>query len=137
MVVGLLAMSDGFARGDGTFANSVAAAKRTELRPAAVLAEPGTAMRRRPLVESAPAERKEGVADETPALRLQRSLMVNIPAAGAPAKPTLPGGELNRDGVVRAGRLEIRDGSIFLESDRKTPEDAVQAADTPGAAALQ
>ncbi len=35
-------------------------------------------------------------------------------------KHVLPGGELNREGIVRASRILVRDGTIVLESESKS-----------------
>ncbi|MFH1870684.1 MAG: hypothetical protein ABIK82_12145 [Pseudomonadota bacterium] len=60
------------------------------------------------------------LASEPPRLRLQRSLAAGMTSAGLTMKHALPGGELNREGIVRASRILVRDGTIVLESESKS-----------------
>lgn len=60
------------------------------------------------------------VASEPPRLRLQRSLAPETTPAGLTMKHALPAGELNREGIVRASRILVRDGTIVLESESKS-----------------
>ncbi|MDP3515352.1 MAG: hypothetical protein Q8S20_21625 [Sulfuritalea sp.] len=39
-------------------------------------------------------------------------------------KHALPGGELNREGIVRASRILVRDGTIVLDSESKSYDEA-------------
>ncbi|MDP2826798.1 MAG: hypothetical protein Q8O52_29435 [Sulfuritalea sp.] len=64
------------------------------------------------------------MAGEVPTLRPQSSLVVNVPSTEVPKKQTLPDGEINREGIVRARRVQIREGTIVLEGDGKSQEEA-------------
>ena len=61
---------------------------------------------------------------EPPRLRLQRNLAPAMTSARSPMRQGLSGGELNREGIVPARRILIRDGTIVLESDGKSQEEA-------------
>lgn len=86
-------------------------------------------------VDVAPA--RESVIDigETPELRLEPNLRGNVPIADTGVRPVLPGGDLNPGGLVRASRMRIRDGAIFLEGDARV-QSAVSLPDLTSATAV-
>jgi hypothetical protein len=94
------------------------------LRSSETLAQPRAAGRARLRERPAPDAPGKASAVEPPKLRMQSSLATEKPSAGF-AKQQVPfAGELNREGIVRASRIGIRDGTIVLEG----------AGDHPGSA---
>ena len=89
--------------------------KRTRLRSTVTLGTSRPATHPRLAGKPSP-----DVASEPPRLRLQRSLAPGMTPAGLTMKHALPGGELNREGIVRASRILVRDGTIVLESESKS-----------------
>ncbi|MCM2307081.1 MAG: hypothetical protein NDI91_06390 [Sulfuritalea sp.] len=89
--------------------------KRTGLRSSVTLGASRSATDPR-----LPGRPSPDVASEPPRLRLQRSLAPEATPAGLTMKHALPGGELNREGIVRASRILVRDGTIVLESESKS-----------------
>ena len=103
------------------------------LQPSVTLGKTLPALRKR--VAAAPA--RESVTDfgETPELRQEPNLRGNVPIAGTGVRPALPGGDLNPGGLVRASRMRIRDGAVFLESDARV-QSAVSLSDLTSATAV-
>lgn len=62
---------------------------------------------------------------------LQRSVTATVPSSDLPMKQILPGGELNREGIVPASRARVRDGTIVLEGDRKTKGESAVTLQAP------
>ncbi|MDA8256828.1 MAG: hypothetical protein M0Z99_14535 [Betaproteobacteria bacterium] len=93
------------------------------------------------LGKSKPALRKrvagESVAGfgETHELRLERNLRSNAAIADTGLRPALPSGDLNPGGLVRASRMRIRDGAVFLEGDGSV-QSAASLADLTSATAV-
>lgn len=83
------------------------------LQPSATLGKSMPASRKR--VAVAPARGLVTDLGETPELRLEP----NLRDAGTVVRPTLPSGDLNPGGLVRASRMRIRDGAVFLEGDAR------------------
>ena len=93
--------------------------KRTRLRSSVTLGTSRPATHPRLAGKSSP-----DLASEPPRLRLQRSLAPGMTSAGLTMKHALPGGELNREGIVRASRILVRDGTIVLDSESKSYDEA-------------
>lgn len=93
--------------------------KRTRLRSSVTLGKSPPAAHPRWAGKPSP-----DLASEPPRLRLQRSLAPGMTSAGLTIKPALPGGELNREGIVRASRILVRDGTIVLESESRSYDEA-------------
>ena len=86
------------------------------LRASSKLGRPLPARARRGALESGePNQARSAVAATLPGLRLQSSPSWHLSSVAVRAKPTLTAGELNRDGLVRANRMQLRDGTIFLD----------------------
>jgi hypothetical protein len=86
------------------------------LRASSTLGKPLPARARRSAFESGePDQARSAAAAKLPGLRLQSSPSWQLPSVAGRAKPALTAGELNRDGLVRANRMQVRDGTIFLE----------------------
>lgn len=81
------------------------------LQPSVTLGKSMPASRKR--VAAVPARESGSDVGETPELRLEP----NLRGAGAGVRPVLPSGDLNPGGLVRASRMRIRDGAVFLEGD--------------------
>lgn len=96
---------------------------RTGLRSSVTLGTSRSVTRPRPEGEAVLPARSPVAAGEPLRLRLQRSLATETTSAGSSMRRALPGGELNREGIVRAGRILIRGGTIVLESDDKRQEE--------------
>lgn len=92
------------------------------LQPSVTLGKPVPALRKR--VGAAPVREPTTGVGETPELRLEPNLRGNVPVAATGVRPGLPSGDLNPGDVVRASRMRIRDGAIFLEGDGRTPSAA-------------
>lgn len=88
------------------------------LQPSVTLGKPVPALRKR--VAAAPARESATDFGETSELRLEPDLRGNVPVAATGTRPGLPNGDLNPGGLVRASRMRIRDGAIFLEGDDRT-----------------
>lgn len=103
------------------------------LQPSVALGKSLPAMRGREVVGSA----RDSATDfgETPELRLEPSLRANVPITGTGAKPALPSGDLNPGGLVRASRMRIRDGAVFLEGEGRV-QSAVSLPDMNSANAV-
>lgn len=103
------------------------------LQPSVTLGKTMPDLRKR--VAAAPA--RESVTDfgETPELLLEPNLRGNAAIADTGVSPTLPSGDLNPGGLVRASRMRIRDGAIFLEGDARV-QSAVSLSDLTSATAV-
>lgn len=109
------------------------------LQPSMALGKSLPAMRGRLAAGSA----RDSATDigETPELRLEPSLRANVPVAGTGARTALPSGDLNPGGLVRASRMRIRDGAVFLEGEGRVqsavslPDMTSANAASPGKAA--
>ena len=77
--------------------------------------------------ETSPA--RSAAAAKLPGLRLQSSPSWQVRSVAVPAKPALTAGELNLDGLVRASRMQLRDGTIFLEGGRSADMPAPTSVD--------
>lgn len=131
----LLVASDSFARGDAVFDASsdrsltvvvadISASSpstiediRTGLKSAFSLGNSRAAERRRVAIEPGSVGSGAEAGSALPDIQLQSSVVVNVPAADTPKARTLPAGELSREGIVHARRLQVRDGAIYLEGD--------------------
>lgn len=82
-----------------------------QLQPSVMIGKSMPASRKR--VAVAPARGFVTDLGETPELRLEPSLR----GADTGVRPVLPSGDLNPGGLVRASRMRIRDGAVFLEGD--------------------
>lgn len=85
------------------------------LQPSMTLGKSIPALRKR--AAAMPARDAMSDIGETPALRLAPNLGGNEPSAGTGVRPALPSGDLNPGDLVRASRMRIRDGAVFLEGD--------------------
>lgn len=156
LIGGVLAASSTFARGDmdsapaSDIALSIAASadlpagtgravtdNPAGLRSSVILRKPRDAVRRRVSVESAPSVRNSVIAGEVSPLRLKRSLTVKFPSIDASGKRIQPDGEINREGIVPASRIQTRDGAIFLEGDGEGYRGAGQVVGPPVAVPLK
>jgi len=81
--------------------------------------------------KAVPFARRPVVASKSADLRLQRSLVANVPSTEVPKQQALPAGELNRDGIVRATRVQIREGMMVLEGDGKNQQKAAARGHSP------
>lgn len=96
------------------------------LRASSTLGKPLSATARRGAFESGePSRAPSATAAKLPGLRLQSSPSWQLSSVAVRAKPLQTAGELNRDGLVRANRVQLCDGTIFLEgggrADRPAP----------------
>ena len=85
------------------------------LQPSVTLGKSMPALRKR--AAAAPARDAASDIGETPELRLEPNLRGKLPVADTGERPALPSGDLNPGGLVRASRMRIRDGVVFLEGD--------------------
>jgi hypothetical protein len=85
--------------------------------------------RRGALESGEPNQARSAVAATLPGLRLQSSPSWQVRSVAVPAKPALTAGELNLDGLVRASRMQLRDGTIFLEGGRSADMPAPTSVD--------
>lgn len=96
------------------------------LQPSVTLGKPMPALRKR--VAAPPVREPTTGVGETPELRLEPNLRGNVPVAATGVRPVLPSGDLNPGGLVRASRMRIRDGVVFLEGDARV-QSAVSLSD--------
>lgn len=92
-----------------TFAGGAA-----QLQPSLTLGEPRAAARRR---VAASARNSATSRRDVPELRLAPALHANVPSPDVVVKPAASGEVLNLEGLVRASRMQIREGTVFLEGD--------------------
>jgi hypothetical protein len=64
-----------------------------------------------------PARTAAAATVDGPDLRFETNLPASIPSTGTVLNGRLPAGELNLEGLVRASRMLVRNGAIFLEGD--------------------
>jgi hypothetical protein len=95
------------------------------------LGKPSQARARPGAFKSGEPKQARSATATLPGLRLQPSPSWQVSSVAVRAKPALTAGELNRDGLVRANRMQLRDGTIFLEGGGRVEMPAPRSAE-PG-----